>query len=70
MKEEQSLIIKKLIEPIRKKMSRYGTKKLHLDIQKGLQENGIKMGRDRFIKFCKNHQLLLLFSYLKKSSIH
>ena len=59
MKEEQALIIKKLIEPIRKKMSRYGTKKLHLDIQKGLQENGIKMGRDRFIKFCKNHQLLV-----------
>jgi putative transposase len=59
MKEEQALIIKKLIEPIRKKMSRYGTKKLHLDIQKGLQENGIKMGRDVFIKFCKNHHLLV-----------
>lgn len=59
MKENQAIIIKKLIAPIRKKMARYGTKKLYLDIQKGLQENDIKMGRDLFLKFCKNHHLLV-----------
>lgn len=59
MKEKEAIIIKELIQPIRKKMSRYGTKKLHLDIQNKLAENGIKMGRDLFIKFCKNHHLLV-----------
>jgi hypothetical protein len=41
-------VIKKLIEPIRKKMPRYGTQKLHLDIQAGLAKNNIKMGRDPY----------------------
>ena len=47
----QAITIKKIIDPIRKKMPRYGTEKLHLDIQNQLQENGIKMGRDNFLKF-------------------
>ena len=51
--------IKKLIEPIRKKMPRYGTEKLHLDISDKLKESNIKMGRDRFLKFCRNHHLLV-----------
>ncbi|MFP5041018.1 IS3 family transposase [Parasediminibacterium sp. JCM 36343] len=59
VKEEQAVTIKKLIEPIRKKMPRYGTKKLHLDIQGQLRENKIKMGKDGFIAFCKDHQLLM-----------
>lgn len=59
MKEEQAIVIKKMIAPIRKKMPRYGTRKLHLDIQDQLQENKIKMGRDGFMTFCKNHQLLV-----------
>ena len=52
-------VIKKLIEPIRKKMQRYGTEKLHLDIQAGLTKNNIKMGRDAFLKFARHHHLLV-----------
>jgi transposase InsO family protein len=55
----QAVAIKKMIEPIRKKMPRYGTEKLHLDIADKLKENNIKMGRDRFLKFCRNHHLLV-----------
>lgn len=55
----QAVTIKKIIEPIRKKMPRYGTKKLHLDINDRLKENNIKMGRDRFLKFCRKHRLLV-----------
>ncbi len=55
----EAVIIKKLVEPIRKKMSRYGSEKLHLDIEDKLLESNIKMGRDRFLKFCRNHHLLV-----------
>jgi transposase InsO family protein len=55
----EAVTIKKLVEPIRKKMSRYGTEKLYLDIHHKLQQNNIKMGRDRFLKFCRNHYLLV-----------
>lgn len=55
----EAVKIKKIIEPIRKKMPRYGTEKLHLDIQEKLQQSNIKMGRDRFLKFCRNHHLLV-----------
>lgn len=55
----EAVTIKKMIEPIRKKMPRYGTEKLHLDIVEKLKESNIKMGRDRFLKFCRNHHLLV-----------
>ena len=55
----QAVTIKKLIEPIRKKMPRYGTEKLHLDIQDDLVKKDIKMGRDGFLKFARNHRLLV-----------
>ena len=55
----QAVAIKKMIEPIRKKMPRYGTEKLHLDIQDKLTQSNIKMGRDRFLKFCREHHLLV-----------
>lgn len=55
----EAVKIKKIIEPIRKKMPRYGTEKLHLDIADKLKENNIKMGRDRFLKFCRSHRLLV-----------
>ena len=55
----QAVKIKEFIEPIRKKMPRYGTEKLHLDIADKLKESNIKMGRDRFLKFCRNHHLLV-----------
>ncbi len=40
-------------------MPRYGTEKLHLYIADKLKESNIKMGRDRFLKFCRNHHLLV-----------
>lgn len=55
----QAIAIKKMIEPIRKKMPRYGTEKLHLDIMDKLKQSNIKMGRDRFLKFCRSHYLLV-----------
>jgi hypothetical protein len=55
----EAITIKKLVEPIRKKMPRYGTEKLHLDIKDDLQSVGIKMGRDAFLKFAREHRLLV-----------
>ena len=55
----EAITIKKLIEPIRKKMPRYGTEKLHLDIKDDLVKKDIKMGRDGFLKFARNHRLLV-----------
>ena len=55
----EAVAIKEMIEPIRKKMPRYGTEKLHLDIADKLKESNIKMGRDRFLKFCRQHHLLV-----------
>ena len=55
----QAITIKKLIEPIRKKMPRYGTEKLHLDIKDELVKKDIKMGRDGFLKFARHHRLLV-----------
>lgn len=51
--------IKKIIEPIRKRMPRYGTKKLHLDIKDDLKDLRIKMGRDAFFTFARHHRLLV-----------
>jgi putative transposase len=55
----EAITIKKLVEPIRKKMPRYGTEKLHLDIKDDLKKNNIKMGRDAFLKFARRHRLLV-----------
>lgn len=55
----EAVEIKKMIEPIRKLMPRYGTEKLHLDISNKLTQSNIKMGRDRFLKFCREHHLLV-----------
>ena len=55
----EAVKIKEFIKPIRKKMSRYGTEKLHLDIADKLKESNIKMGRDLFLKFCRHHRLLV-----------
>lgn len=65
--------IKALIEPIRKKMPRYGTEKLHLDISDKLREQNIKMGRDRFVDFCRAHCLMVRRtkrSYITTDSKH
>jgi putative transposase len=58
-REETAVKIKGMIEPIRKKMPRYGTEKLHLDIADKLTQSNIKMGRDAFLKFCRQHRLLV-----------
>ena len=55
----EAVAIKEMIEPIRKKMPRYGTEKLHLDISDKLKQSNIKMGRDGFLKFCRSHRLLV-----------
>ncbi len=55
----EAITIKELIKPIRQKMPRYGTEKLHLDIKDDLAKNNIKMGRDAFLKFARNHRLLV-----------
>ena len=58
-KEMQAEQIKKIIEPIRKRMPRYGTKKLHLDIRDDLKNLRIKMGRDAVFAFARQHRLLV-----------
>jgi len=55
----EAVAIKEMIEPIRKLMPRYGTEKLHLDIRDKLTQSNIKMGRDRFLQFCRQHHLLV-----------
>ena len=48
-----------MIRPIRKLMARYGTEKLHLDIMPALKKENIKMGRDKFLTFCREQHLLV-----------
>mgnify|MGYP001771062132 CR=1 FL=1 len=55
----EAAAIKKMIEPIRKLMPRYGTEKLHLYILPALKEENIKMGRDKFLHFCRERHLLI-----------
>ena len=40
-------------------MPRYGTEKLHLELKKPLQDLKIKMGRDKFLQFCRTQHLLV-----------
>ena len=40
-------------------MPRYGTEKVHLDIRDKLKESNIKIGRDKFLKFCRENHLLV-----------
>ncbi len=55
----QSEKIKEMIRPIRKLMPRYGTEKLHLDLRDQFKNHNIKMGRDKFLKFCRQRHLLV-----------
>lgn len=48
-----------LIKPLRHLQARYGCAKLYLDIKVDLIKNGIKMGRDKFYTFMRNHNLLV-----------
>ena len=58
-REIQKEQIKELIAPVRKLMPRYGTEKLHLDLKEQLKELRIKMGRDKFLQFCREQHLLV-----------
>lgn len=49
----------KLIHPIRTKMTVLGAKKLHKKLQEKFLEHGIKMGRDAFISFLRQHGMLV-----------
>jgi transposase InsO family protein len=40
-------------------MPRYGTEKLHLDLKNQLKNLNIKMGRDKFLQFCREQHLLV-----------
>lgn len=51
--------IKQLIAPVRKLMPRYGTEKLHIDLKDQLKELRIKIGRDKFLQFCREQHLLV-----------
>jgi putative transposase len=51
--------IKQLIAPVRKLMPRYGTEKLHIELKEQLKELKIKMGRDKFLQFCREQHLLV-----------
>ena len=59
IKEEQAKIILGIIAPIRKKLTRYGGRKLFLDISEDLKKNNIKMGRDAFFSFLRSNRLLV-----------
>jgi len=53
------VIIKELIQKIRKRQSRAGTRKIYLDICDELRVHGIKMGRDALFDFMRKHRLLV-----------
>ena len=57
--EQDAQKIKEMILPIRKLMARYGTEKLYLDIMPALKKENIKMGRDKFLQFCRERHLLV-----------
>src|SRR5690349_22297309 len=48
-----------LVHPIRRLMPRIGGRKLYFMIQGSLVENAIKMGRDRFFRWLRDHDLLI-----------
>ena len=48
-----------LIQPIRQIMPRVGGRKLHFMIHNKLDQKALKMGRDRFFQWLKEHDLLI-----------
>ena len=57
--EVQKEQIKEMIAPVRKLMPRYGTEKLHINLKYQLKALRIKMGRDKFLQFCREQLLLI-----------
>lgn len=58
-KEELTQKVKDLVKPIRKIMPRYGTEKLYLDLKEDFKREQIKLGRDNFLKFCRENHMLV-----------
>lgn len=58
-KELQTKIILEMIAPIRKKMNKYGGRKLYLALKERFKEANIKMGRDLFFKVLRENGLLV-----------
>jgi putative transposase len=56
-----------LIQPIRQLMPRIGGRKLHFMIREMMVENAVKIGRDRFFRWLKAHDLLI---YPKRSYVN
>ena len=48
-----------MVGEIRKKMTRYGSKKLYLDLKIKLKMENIKIGRDNFLKLLRENHLLV-----------
>jgi transposase InsO family protein len=48
-----------LVQPIRQMMPRIGGRKLHFLIQEKLDQKALKIGRDRFFHWLKEHDLLI-----------
>ena len=48
-----------LVDPIRKKLPRYGCRKVYLEIKDKLQDQNIKVGRDKFFKIMKDNNMLV-----------
>lgn len=48
-----------LVSPIRKLMPRIGGRKLHYMLKPRLQEHAVSIGRDRFFRWLKQHDLLI-----------
>jgi putative transposase len=55
--DEEKLL--EVIHPIRRLMPRIGGRKLHFMIQDSLMKKAIKIGRDKFFQWLRNHDLLI-----------
>jgi len=63
----ESVSLMKLVQPIRQVMPRLGGRKLHFMLQHSLEEQALKIGRDRFFRWLKDHDLLVR---PKRSYVH
>lgn len=55
----ESVSLMKLVQPIRQQMPRLGGRKLLFMLRPSLEEHSLKVGRDRFFRWLKSHQLLV-----------
>ena len=58
-KELQTKLMLNMLAPIRKKMTKYGGRKLYLALKEKFKEAHIKIGRDNFFKMLRENGLLV-----------